>query len=456
MYADKRSFVMVYKNKLSILSASILATTLIVSQPLLAETLTEAVDKTIKSNPSILAETSRRLSVDQTIDQARAGYYPKVDLNLGIGRERSDSPITRPDHRKWLTRGEAELTASQMLYDGYATKNSVDQTTSLAESAGYSVADTAETTSLSAIQVYLGVLRRQQLLSLTEANLESHERIFSQIKLRADSGVGNQADVEQSSGRLALSKANLTASKGNLEDAQTSYLRVIGNSPESLIDPTDECCNTAPVTVDDAIKIAYHQHPALHAAIAEHEAALAQQQGAEAPMQPKVDLELSASANNDLDGVNGHNNDALAMFRMRYNLLNGGADKARINETAFLSENVRETANITKREIENDVRLAWNSLVTTTSRLQYLEQRVASTESTRQAYQQQFSLGLRTLLDLLDTENEYLTARIDYTNAKYDRIYACYWLAETMGKLLETLKLEAPEEAITVTSADPE
>jgi len=49
---------------------------------------------------------------------------------------------------------------------------------------------------------------------------------------------------------------------------------------------------------------------------------------------------------------------------------------------------------------------------------------------------------LRTLLDLLDTENEYLTARIDYTNAKYDRIYACYWLSETMGKLLETLKLE--------------
>tara|TARA_R110002050_G_scaffold57423_5_gene129346 strand:+ start:267981 stop:269324 length:1344 start_codon:yes stop_codon:yes gene_type:complete len=442
------------KNKLTILLASILGATLIVSQPLLAETLTEAVDKTIKSNPSVLAETNRRLSVDQTIDQAKAGYYPKVDLNLGIGRERTDSPTTRPDHRKWLSRGESELTASQMLYDGFATKNSVDQTSSLAESAGYSVADTAETTSLNAIQVYLDVLRRQQLLALTEDNLESHDRIFSQIKQRADSGVGNQADVQQSSGRLALSKANLTANKGNLEDAQTNYLRVIGNRPESLVEPTDECCNTAPATVEDAIKIAYHQHPALHAAIAGHEAALAQQQGAEAPMQPTVDLELSTSANNDIDGVNGHNNDALAMIRMRYNLLNGGADKARINETAFLSENAKETANLTKREIENDVRLAWNSLLTITSRLQYLEQRVSSTENTREAYQQQFSLGLRTLLDLLDTENEYLTARIDYTNAKYDRIYACYWLAETMGKLLETLKLDAPEEAITISSVE--
>ena len=447
---------MVYKNKLTMLSASILVTTLIVCQPLFAETLTEAVEQTIKSNPTILAETSRRLSVDQTIDQARAGYYPKVDLNLGIGRERTDSPTTRPDHRKWLTRGEAELTATQMLYDGFATKNSVDQTTSLAESAGYSVSDIAETTSLNAIKVYLDVLRRQQMLSLTEDNLASHERIFSQIKQRADSGVGNNADVEQSSGRLALSRANLTANKGNLEDAQTNYLRVIGHRPESLSDPTDECCNTAPTTMDDAIKIAYHQHPALHAAIAEHEAALAQQQGAEAPMQPSVNLELSTSADNDLDGVNGHDNDAQAMFRMRYNLLNGGADKARINETAFLSENVKQTAEITKREIENDVRLAWNSLITITSRLQYLEDRVASTKKTREAYQQQFTLGLRTLLDLLDTENEFLTAQIDYTNAKYDRIYACYWLTETMGKLLETLKLEAPEDAITISSAEVE
>ena len=442
------------KNKLTKLSVAVLGGMLFASQPLLAETLTEAVDKTINSNPTILAETNRRLSVDQTIDQARAGYYPKVDLNLGIGRERTDSPITRPDHRKRLTRGEAELTASQMLYDGFATKNSVDQATSLAESAGYSVADTAETTALNAIQVYLDVLRRQRLLALTEDNLLSHERIFSQIKLRADSGVGNQADVKQSSGRLALAKANLTANKGNLADAQTNYLRVIGSSPKALIDPTDECCNTAPATVEDAIKIAYHQHPALRAAIAEHEAALAQQQGAEAPMQPKVDLELSTSANNNLDGANGHNNDAQAMFRLRYNLLNGGADKARINETAFLSENVKETANLTKREIENDVRLAWNSLLTITSRLQYLEQRIISVEKTREAYQQQFNLGLRTLLDLLDTENEFLTARIDYTNAKYDRIYACYWLTETMGKLLETLKLKAPKEAMTISSSE--
>lgn len=424
------------------------------SLPLMAQTLTEAVDKTIKSNPTILSESNRSLSVDQTIDQARSGYYPKVDLNLGIGRERSDSPSTRPDHRKWLTRGEAELTASQMLYDGFATKNAVDQTQSLAESVSYSVADTAETISLRAIQVYLDVLRSQELLSLTKGNLESHKRINSQIQLRTDSGVGSKADVDQSTGRVALAKANLMANQGNFEDAQTNYLRVIGNPPESLVNPNEDCCTNVPATVDDAIKVAYHRHPALRSSIAEHEAALAQQQGAKAPMQPRIDLELSTSADTNLDGESGHNNDSQAMFRMRYNLLNGGADTARIDETQFLSEQSKENANLTKREIEYDVRLAWNELDSITQQLQFLELHVKSSEKARQAYQQQFNLGKRTLLDLLNTENEVLTAKIEYTNAYYDQVYACYWLTETMGKLLEVLELEAPTQALTIDSSE--
>ena len=445
---------MISKFNLLTLSASILSVSLIVSQPLLAKTLTEAVDTTIKSNPTILAETNRSLSVDQTIDQARSGYYPKVDLNLGTGYERSDNSSTRPDHNKPLHRDEAEITATQMLYDGFATKNSVDQTSSLAESAGYSVSDIVETTSLRAIQVYLNILRSQKLLSLTEDNLENHERIFSQIKLRADSGVGNKVDVAQATGRVALSQSNLLANQGNLSDAQANYISIIGEQADSLVDPSDECCNSAPATLDDAIKIAYHQHPALRSSIATHEAALARQQGAEAPMHPRVDLELSMSADNNLDGVSGHNNDALAMFRMRYNLLNGGADIANIDEAEFLSEQAKENANNAKREIQQDVRLAWNELESITHRLQYLELHVKSSEKTREAYQLQFSIGQRTLLDLLDTENEVLTARIDYTNAYYDRIYACYWLTETMGKLLEQLELESPLQALTVSSPE--
>lgn len=442
---------MLQKFKLLTLSASVLGSLLMLSQSASAQTLTEAVDKTIQSNPNILAESNRSLSVDKTVDQARAGYFPTVDLNLGIGRERAENNSTAPGHRT-LTRGEAGLSASQMLYDGFATKSSIEQSQSLAESAGYGVTDTAETTSLRAVEVYLDVLRRQDLLKLTEDNLEGHEKIFSQIEQRTDSGMGNSADLEQTRGRLALSQANQASNEGNLEDAISSYHRVVGNMPESTVDPGLECCDKAPASLEDALAIAYHQHPALRSAMAQHEAALAQEQGAEAPFHPRVDLELSTRADNDLDGTKGHEKEILAMIRLRYNLLNGGADKARLEQTSFLSEQAREEANIAIRDIERDVRLAWNALDNFAHQLPILEQRLNSAKQTREAYQQQFNLGQRTLLDLLDTENEVLTAGNAYTNTYYNHLYACYWLAETMGKLLERLELEAPDEALTVAS----
>ncbi|HAO24979.1 MAG TPA: type I secretion protein TolC [Methylophaga sp.] len=421
--------------------------------PLMAQTLVQAVEQTIQSNPEILAEANRRLSVDKTIDQARAGYAPQVDLNLGYGREYTKNPATRPGSET-LTRGEAGITAKQMLYDGFYTKSEVDRTTASADSAGFAVTDISERTSLQAIGAYLDVLRRQDLLELTQTNLQSHETIFSQIQQRSESGVGRRADVDQAQARLALSKSNLESQLGNIEDARTNFQRVVGVMPENITNPGDDCCDKAPATLDDAVNIAFNQHPTLRTALANHEASLAQENAAKSAFHPRIDLDLGASADNNLDGVSGQDKGLYAMFRLQYNLLNGGADKARVEQIEHLSEQQKELINRAKREIELDVRLAWNALENAERRLPGLEQRVEAAEKTREAYALQFPVGQRTLLDLLDSENELLSAGIDYTEVYYDRIYACYWLMQSMGKLLETMAIEQREEAITVANQD--
>ncbi|THK40803.1 type I secretion protein TolC [Methylophaga sp. SB9B] len=423
--------------------------------PVMAQTLVQAVEQTIQSNPEILAEANRRLSVDKTIDQARAGYAPRVDLNLGYGREYTKNPATRPGSES-LTRGEASITARQMLYDGFYTKSEVDRTTASADSAGFAVTDISERRSLQAIGAYLDVLRRQDLLKLTQTNLESHQTIFSQIEQRSESGVGRRADVDQAQARLALSQSNLESQIGNVEDARTNFQRVVGTMPENITNPGDGCCDQAPATLDDAVKIAYNQHPTLRTALANHEASLAQENAAKSAFHPRVDLDLGASANNNLDGEPGHDKGLYAMFRLQYNLLNGGADKARIEQIEHLSEQQKELINRAQREIELDVRLAWNALENAERRLPGLKQRVEAAEKTREAYAAQFRIGQRTLLDLLDSENELLSSGIAYTEAYYDRIYACYWLMQSMGKLLETMAIEQREEALTVASQNNE
>ncbi|MBL4638434.1 MAG: TolC family outer membrane protein [Proteobacteria bacterium] len=420
-----------------------------------ADTLQEAVSATIKTNPDVLAAANERNAVAEEINQARAGYFPTIDLAIGTGWEETDNPTTRAagtNHNKTsLNRDEASLNLRQMLFDGMATKNEVRRQTARTDSRAYSVTSAAENTGLEAVETYLNVLRRQQLVDLASTNLEAHERTHDQIKLRSDRGVGRKADLDQSQGRVALAQTNLIAEESNLRDAETNYLRVVGITAESLSDPQSPQ-SLIPGTLDEAVDQAINNHPTLKSAEADIESANAQHDTANSPFFPRVDFELGTTADNDIDGVKGHNNDTTAMFRLRYNLLNGGRDKARRQETAYLINQAAEIRNNTRRQVEQSVRLSWSALQTVNNQLGYFKQHVDSSERSRDAYQQQFSLGQRTLLDLLDSENEVFSSRQDLVNAQYDQLFAMFRILNSMGALLEGVDVAVPEASATVAS----
>jgi len=419
---------------------------LIASTSSWATTLQETVDVTIKTNPDVLAASNERNAVSKEIRQARAGYLPTVDLALGTGYESTDSPSTRAiSHENvHMNRNEASLNLRQMLFDGMQTKNEVLRHTARTNSRAYSVFGAAENTGLEAVEAYLNVLRRQRLVELTDTNLEAHERTHDQIKLRSERGVGRKADMDQSQGRVALARANQIAEQSNLRDAETNYLRIVGVKSESLSEP-ESPISLLPETLDEAISIAIENHPTLKSANSDVDSANSQHDTAAAVFYPRVDFELGTTADNNLDGVKGHNNDVTAMFRLRYNLLNGGKDKARREETAYLISQAAEIRNNTFRQVEQSVRLSWNALETVNRQMSYFQLHVDSSENSQSAYQQQFSLGQRTLLDLLDSENEVFVARQALVNAQYDQLFALYRVLNSTGSLLSSLKVALPE-----------
>ncbi|WP_292757922.1 TolC family outer membrane protein [Methylophaga sp. UBA2689] len=416
-----------------------------------AETLQEAIHTTLKTNPDVLASISERQAVSKEIEQAQAGYFPTIDLGLGTGWESTDNPASRNrgDGEIHLNRDEASLNLRQMLYDGSLTKNEVERQKARTDSRAHSVYSVAENTALEATEAYLNVLRRQKLVELAQTNLESHLRTHDQITLRSERGVGRRADMDQSLGRLALAETNLMAEQSNLRDAETNYLRVVGEAPSSLSQPPSPE-PLLPISVEEAVNIAIQNHPTLRSAQADVASANAQHDVTRAAFLPRVDFELGTRSDHDIDGVRGTDKDVTAMFRLRYNLLNGGKDAARREETAFLINQAAEIRNNTHRQVEQSVRLSWNALETVRRQMSYFEEYAASAEKTRDAYQQQFNFGQRTLLDLLDSENELFRARIALTNAQYDEIFTMYRLLNSMGLLLESLEIIAPAAATTV------
>lgn len=416
-----------------------------------ADTLQQAIHTTLKTNPDVLATISERQAVSKEIDQARAGYFPTIDLGVGTGWESTDNPATRSrgDGEIHLNRDEASLNLRQMLYDGSLTKNEVERHKARTDSRAHSVYSVAENTALEATEAYLNVLRRQQLVELAQTNLESHQRTHDQITLRSERGVGRRADMDQSLGRLALAETNLMAEQSNLRDAETNYLRVIGVASTSLSEPLSPE-PSLPMTVEEAVNIAVQNHPTLRSAQADVVSANAQHDVTRAAFLPRVDFELGTRADHDIDGVRGSDKDVTAMFRLRYNLLNGGKDKARREETAFLINQAAEVRNNTRRQVEQNVRLSWNALQTVRRQMSYFQQYAESAAKTREAYQQQFNIGQRTLLDLLDSENELFRARISLTNAQYDELFTMYRVLNSTGSLLESLEVIAPAASTTV------
>ncbi|WP_319018105.1 TolC family outer membrane protein [Gallaecimonas mangrovi] len=401
---------------------------------------------TLQTHPDLRVVFSRYKAYEEQMKQARGGYYPQVDFNAGYGYENADSPTTRSitgGHDQELRRGEASLSLRQLLFDGFRVSSEVHRLTNEMQAEQYSLLSSAENTALDVSKVYLDVLRKKSILELARRNLDAHQKIFDSIRQRTESGVGSSSDLSQISGRLARAQANVMAAENNYEDSVASYIREVNVQPENLVIPVPDA-DMLPVSLDAGLEEAKKNHPLLKSSHFDVEAAMAEKEGAKAAYYPNFYLEVEQTANNNLDGYEGHNNDLTAMVRMRYNLFAGGSTSARVRETIYKIGEAKEVQQRAWREVAEGLRLSWNALQSLGKQKTFIRRHVEASKETQVAYQKQFNLGKRTLLDLLDTENELFEARRDYLNAEFDETLARYRVLNAEGLLLDSLRVTRP------------
>ena len=413
-----------------------------------AETLTEAVRQTLRTNPDVQIEAQRRLAADNVERQAAGGYLPRIDVSLGAGREGRNNTTTTAGQTVGQKRYDRTTTLTQMLFDGFATSSEVERNRARAESAAHRVAAVSEQMSLKAVETYLEVLRLQEALRLTQENLSIHLRTYDQIKLRASSGVGRKSDQDQIEARLALARANLTAAEANLDVAAINYMLVIGAMPGQLERPPAPDPALLPRDANDAVAVAIANNRLLFSAKADVDAASAQHRTAKAALSPRLDLELGMQNNDTVTASDAPRDDnRYAMLRLRYTAFKGGSDFARIDETRHQVYEAQEILNRAERQLEQTVRLTWSAYKAAQERLPNLQKHAEASLLTREAYVKQFSLGQRTLLDLLDTENEYFTAGVNHINGIYVELYSRFRVLADMHMLLDALNLPHREES---------
>lgn len=422
------------------------ALTLAVSASLQAQaiTLKDAAQEAVLRNPEVAAKWHAYKEATETIDTAKGRYLPKVDLNAGIFREHKDDPVLAGGHRDFTSRG-VELSLNQILFDGFATRNDVKRLNYAQRVRYFELLDASETTALEAMRAYNDVLRYRALHQLAQQNYVRHRAVFEQIQRKVKAGAGRGVDLEQAGGRLALAESNLLTEASNLHDVSARYQRIVGTLPPADMSALNNLKDGVPAKSGDALRKAHTDNPQLAAANENIVSSLADVDVRRARYYPRVDLQASQSWGWDTDGVDGKYDDRKIGLALNYNLYNGGSDKAaerQYIERVNVSKDLRDKV---CRDVRQTLSIAHNDITRLEEQIRYLEQHQLSTGKARDAYRKQFDIGQRTLLDLLDTENELFEARRALLNAQHDHTQSYGRTQASMGNLLASIGLQRLE-----------
>lgn len=420
---------------------------LFISSGSYAMTLDDAVQKSIITNPEVLFNRAKTLSNRQGVDVAAGAYLPSVDVRAGLGEEATLNPTTaalQGGGTRHLTRKESAIELTQSLFAGGAIIGEYHRNQYLYQAQLLKTQGIAEDMALDATKKYLDVLLNERLYALAVDNLEAHRRVFGLIKERSEAGLSREAEVDQADSRLALAESNKISAEGNLREARISFARVIGAWPSNLEWPKEPPIADMPRTLKQAIEIGSERHPTVKSSYADIKEAKEQYKVARASYYPSIDFILSASENRNLSGLVGPNNNRLAIVRMNYNIFRGGADEAEVRRTAYQVQEAYEEKNKALLDLRESLRLSWNAWITSSQRLSPLKRHVVASRKTRAAYQEQFKLGKRTLLDLLDSQNEYYQASIENARGYVDEIYSRYRIINGVGQLIIFFKVRLP------------
>ncbi|MCM2679033.1 TolC family outer membrane protein [Echinimonas agarilytica] len=407
-------------------------------------TLEESVAQAIDQNPRVSGQYARYVSVLKDKRAAFADYLPQVQLYAGIGY----SDIDYKQNNKIESETNPQqlgVRLSQMLFDGFRTPAEVSRLGYEAEAARLQLISEAENVALEVAQSYLNVLKAAAQVELSERNVIDHQSIFEDIQTRHQKGLSSDSDLAQVASRVATSRSALAAARNNLYDMQAVYFHLVGTNPEALTIPKADA-NIVPDNLELALQKAISAHPEIRSAISDTQAANEQYNRDKSGYWPTLSIDVEAYDNDDMGGIEGPDDDARVMLNLKYDLYSGGRTTAQAESALWRKEAALAVRMRTERQVVEGTKFAWNASEFLQQQIDFYQQNVEMAVKAEQGYNEQFKLGRRSLLDVLDAKVEVFIARRSYLNSYYDHKAAQYRLLNAVGELLTSMRVDTPSQ----------
>ena len=405
-----------------------------------AAKLNEAVEQAVMTSPDVQFAYKNYQAVVKERDAAMGRFLPAVDFSYTAGQEDKADPI--PNVIKNFSRNQTSLSLRQLLFDGGSAKSDVSRLDASINAKLFELQNAANITAIETTKAYIDLIRYRALVTLSEDNYVAHKVIFEQLKLKANSGVGKRSDVEQAQSRLALAEYNLNVEGSNLHDAEAKYQRYTGKLPPIGLDANLPVDQGIPISRLDALAKAQLNNPSLLATVMDIKAQQSMIKMKAAAFAPRVEFKARQDNGENLSGYIGQHRASVTEVVMSWNLFNGNTDTNLRRKEQDLLQAAENRRDLTCRNMRLELGIAYNDIRKMTEQLKYLDSRQIAIERARDAYRQQFEIGQRSLVDLLNSENEVFESKRMYTNILQDRYYAYARVHHHLGSLLQLLNVE--------------
>ncbi|QKG28809.1 TolC family protein [Campylobacter sp. RM16187] len=404
-------------------------------------TLSQAIKTILEENPGFKETEFAYMQVGKDLNIANNAYYPTLDLygTYGYAKEKTDDGrVVQTGKGKKATAG---VTFVENIYNGGADRNRIISQSHRLDAAAYSVVQRADRLSLQLVNSYLEVIKNKELLNISKANVKTHEEIYAQIKDRTDSGFARGSEERQVGSRLTLAQANLVAQENNYYDALSTFEKLYGKrvEAENLTLPNFDL--PLPIAEYVVYEKAMRCNPTVLLEMSNIKMNESVVNEKKAPFRPRLDFEASAAyERNDVfyDDYKKEQYDAL--LRLKYNLYNKNIDKLEKEKSKLaVTESMHSMENV-KRDLSESLKFSWQTYVLNQKKMEYLERHVAYSKDTLDSYRDEFRIGRRDLINLLDAESEYNNALTEIINTKNALLYSKYRLLDNMGMLTDSFE----------------
>jgi outer membrane protein, adhesin transport system len=424
------------------ISAIVCAMAMVVTLPATAQTeqnrtvLAAMVEQVLQRNPQVFQSEAESRAADARHSQAGAARLPRVSLNGNVGREQQQLFLTDSNKRYRQSQGQVRIAVP--VYD---PNINADQAQRRAQSSSldWRLVDVRDQLMIRAVDAYGELLRQTRLVILAQDNLKSHRQYVQQIKDIARSDLGRAADLPAAQARVALAESVLTNRLTRLEAARVQWMQLSGTYVHNISEPLPAV--SLPQALDEIVANAIDSSPALQAAQADIESAKQGIAVSKAAYLPRLIAEHSARRGFDAGSVQGWQNDRYYGVSMDWTLPNGMVDRyanRAAQEMVLASHHARDHL---QQELRARVEGQWFELLGSSASLKSYNDYVSSAEQMVIAYREQFKIGRRTLLEVLNAENELFTARSNVESTRLDMALASWRLIALQGRMRAELGL---------------